>query len=326
MCTHHAPRKNRVARPLAAGHKTPMSSQPPIPLRAWADLAGLALLWGAIFLFIALALREMTPLWLVVFRVAPAAAALWLYVALRGLPVPRGPRAWGAFLVMGLLNNLVPFGLITWAQQAVESGLASILNGATAFFGVLVAAALLRDERLTAPRLAGVGLGIAGVAIIVGPEALTGFDPRSLGQLTILGAALSYAFAGVWAKTRMKGLTPAVSAAGMLTASALLALPLALATEGAPPLPALPLTWAALAYVSLAGTAGAYLLYYRVLAAAGSGNLMLVTIVMPPISVALGAAVLGERLPPGALLGAGLILLGLAVIDGRLLRLIRKRG
>lgn len=303
-----------------------MTGQPSILLRAWGDLALLALLWGAIFLFIALALREMTPLWLVFFRVAPAAAALWLVARLRGERAPRGPAAWGAFLVMGLLNNLIPFGLITWGQQAVESGLASILNGATAVFGILVAAALLRDERLTARRLAGALLGLAGVAVIIGPEALAGFDLRSLGQIAILGAALSYAFAGVWAKTRMKGLSPLVSAAGMLTASSLLALPAALLLEGPPPAPERALTFAALAYISLAGTAGAYLLYYRVLAAAGSGNLMLVTIVMPPISVALGTLVLGERLAPGVLLGAALILLGLAIIDGRLLRLLGKRS
>ena len=303
-----------------------MTGQPSIPLRAWGDLALLALLWGAIFLFIALALREMTPLWLVFCRVAPAAAALWLVAWMRGERAPRGAAAWGAFLVMGLLNNLIPFGLITWGQQAVESGLASILNGATAVFGILVAAALLRDERLTARRLAGALLGLAGVAVIVGPEALAGFDLRSLGQIAILGAALSYAFAGVWAKTRMKGLSPLVSAAGMLTASSLLALPAALLLEGPPRVPERPLTFAALAYISLAGTAGAYLLYYRVLAAAGSGNLMLVTIVMPPISVALGALVLGERLAPGVLLGAGLILLGLAIIDGRLFRLLGKRA
>lgn len=303
-----------------------MTGQPSIPLRAWGDLALLALLWGAIFLFIALALREMTPLWLVFFRVAPAAAALWLVAWMRGERAPRGAAAWGAFLVMGLLNNLIPFGLITWGQQAVESGLASILNGATAVFGILVAAALLRDERLTARRLAGALLGLAGVAAIVGPEALSGFDLRSLGQIAILGAALSYAFAGVWAKTQMKGLSPLVSAAGMLTASSLLALPAALLLEGPPPAPERPLTFAALAYISLAGTAGAYLLYYRVLAAAGSGNLMLVTIVMPPISVALGALVLGERLAPGVLLGAALILLGLATIDGRLSRLLGKRS
>ncbi|MFN3259948.1 MAG: DMT family transporter [Pikeienuella sp.] len=303
-----------------------MTGQPAIPLRAWGDLALLALLWGAIFLFIALALREMTPLWLVFFRVAPAAAALWLVAWMRGERAPRGAAAGGAFLVMGLLNNLIPFGLITWGQQAVESGLASILNGATAVFGILVAAALLRDERLTARRLAGALLGLAGIAAIVGPEALAGFDLRSLGQIAILGAALSYAFAGVWAKTRMKGLSPLVSAAGMLTASSFLALPAALLLEGPPPAPERALTFAALAYISLAGTAGAYLLYYRVLAAAGSGNLMLVTIVMPPISVALGALVLGERLAPGVLLGAALILLGLAIIDGRLLRLLGKRA
>ncbi|MFV0473244.1 MAG: DMT family transporter, partial [Pikeienuella sp.] len=240
-----------------------MNTSTDIPLRAWADMALLALLWGAIFLFTAIALRELPPIWIVFQRVFWAAALLWLYVLWRGLPVPRAPRIWGSFLVMGALNNAIPFALITWGQKTVESGLASILNGSTAFFGVLVAALCLRDERLTARRGVGVLTGFAGVVVIIGPEALTGFDPRALGQLAILGATLSYAFAGVWGKLRLAGLAPAVSAAGMLTGSSLITLILGLALDGAPPLS---LSWAtigALAYAAVAATAGAYLLYFR---------------------------------------------------------------
>lgn len=294
-----------------------MNANNDIPLRAWADLGLLALIWGAIFLFTAIALRELTPIWIVFLRVSCAALLLWGLVLWRGLPVPRAPRAWAAFLVMGALNNAIPFSLINFGQRTVESGLTSILNGSTAFWGVLVAALLLRDERLTARRAAGVAIGIAGVVVIVGPGALAGFDPRALGQLAILGAGLSYGLAGAWGKARLGAWPPAVSAAGMLTGASLLALVGALALEGPPPAS---LSWAtigALGYAAAIGTAGAYLLYFRILAAAGSGNLLLVTICMPPISVALGALILGERLGAGALAGAGLIALGLIVIDGR---------
>lgn len=297
----------------------------PVPARAWADLGLLALVWGAIFLFIAIALREMTPFWVVFHRVFWAAVLLWLYVFWRGLSVPRGLGVWYAFFVMGALNNAIPFTLITWGQTEIESGLASILNATTAFFGIVVAAAFLTDERLTSNRVAGVLLGVAGVAVIIGIEALTAFDPRSLGQLAVLGAALSYAFAGVWAKKRMQGLTPAVSAAGMLTGSAVIMGALALGVEGAPDLS---LTWTtigALAYSATFGTVIAYLLYYRILATAGSGNLLLVTIMMPPISILLGALALGETLAPTTYLGCGLIALGLVVLDGRVLARLGKR-
>ena len=186
-------------------------------------------------------------------------------------------------------------------------------------------AIFLADERLTANRVAGVLLGVAGVSVIIGIDALTAFDPRSLGQLAVLGAALSYAFAGVWAKKRMQGLTAAVSAAGMLTGSAVIMGALALGVEGAPDLS---LTWTtvgALAYSATFGTVIAYLLYYRILATAGSGNLLLVTIMMPPISILLGALVLGERLAPTTYLGCGLIALGLVVLDGRVLARLGKR-
>lgn len=301
-----------------------MAAAPNISIRSWVDLALLAFIWGAIFLFVALALRELTPFWIVFHRVFWAALLLWGIVLWRGLAVPRGLGIWAAFAVMGALNNAIPFMLITWGQQSVESGLASILNGATAFFGILVAALLLRDERLTTRRIAGVLTGIAGVVVIVGPETLTGFDIRALGQLAILGATLSYAFAGVWGKLRLKGLSPVVSAAGMLSASTVISGALALIVEGAPIVPRSAITIAALAYASVFGTATAYILYFRILATAGSGNLLLVTICMPPIAIALGALVLGERLGPGALIGAGLIALGLLIIDGRALGALRR--
>ncbi len=302
-----------------------MSTPAPIPLRTWFDLLLLALIWGAIFLFIELALRGMTPLWIVFHRVFWAMILLWAYAIWRVLPMPRGAGIWAAFLVMGLLNNVIPFGLITWGQTEIESGLASILNATTAFSGIVVASIFLADERLTAQRVIGVVIGVLGVGVIIGLDALKGFDPRALGQLAILGATTSYAFAGVWARTRMKGLSPAVSAAGMLTGSSLIMLPLALIVEGPPALPASALSLVALGYISVIGTFAAYLLYYRILAVAGSGNLMLVTIIMPPLSILLGALVLGERLSPSTYLGCGLIAFGLIVLDGRAAGMLRAR-
>jgi drug/metabolite transporter (DMT)-like permease len=132
--------------------------------RASLDMGLLALLWGGSFLSIKLGLAELPVMTLVAHRVFWAALILWFYVLLRRFPVPRDLRIWGAFAVMGLLNNAIPFGLMAWGQQFIETGLTSIFNAATAVFGVLVAAMVFADERLTPRRLAGVVLAFAGVA------------------------------------------------------------------------------------------------------------------------------------------------------------------
>jgi len=294
---------------------------PPAPIRlsraAWALLTLLALIWGGSFFSIALALREMGPLTAVLHRVFWAAALLWLVAALRGEAVPRSARAWRALAVMGLLNNVIPFSLMAWGQTHIETGLVAIFNAATAIFGALVAALMLADERLTARRALGVALGFGGVVTIIGADALRGLDLRSAAQGAVTLGALSYALASVWAKRRLGGLSPVAAAAGMLTASTLIVAPLALAVEGAPSLRLSLTAWAAVAWYAVIGTAAAYLLYFRILRLAGAANLMLVTLMIPPVSIALGAAFLGERLGGAALAGFALLALGLMVIDGR---------
>lgn len=291
--------------------------------RAWAELALLALLWGGSFLSIRIALDEIGPLTSVLHRCFWAMLVLWAVVAWRRLPLPRDLRIWGAFLVMGALNNVIPFGLMAWGQLYIESGLTSIFNAATAIWGALIAALIFADERLTRRKLAGVSLGFAGVALAIGVENLTRIDLRSLAQLAVIGGTLSYALASSWARVSLSGLPPQVAAAGMLTGSTVIMIPLTLMTEGMPTLDLQAETIAAIAYYALAATALAYLLYYRVLAMVGSGNLMLVTLLIPPVAIALGAWVRDETLSPNALMGFGLLVLGMVVLDGRLLRRLR---
>lgn len=287
--------------------------------RGWAELALLSLVWGGSFLAIRLALDEIGPLWVVAHRVGWAALALWAVILLTGQPVPRGRRVWVAFAVAGLLNNVLPFALIAWGQLHIATGLASILNAATAIFGVLIAAMAFGDERLTAPRAAGVALGFAGVVTTVGWQMLAELDIRSLAQLAVIAASLSYALAGAWARASFGGVRPEVAAGGMLAASAAMALPLAWVVEGPPTLALDATTWGALAYISLAATAFGYLLYYRLVASAGSGNVLLCTLMIPPVAIALGALVLGEDLHPSAYAGFALLAAGLLVLDGRVL-------
>lgn len=300
-----------------------VTPQPGISPRAWAELALLSLLWGASFFSIAVAQREIGPVTVVLHRVGWAALLLWPVVRARGLPVPRGWQVWGIFLVMGCLNNVIPFTLMSWGQTLIESGLVSIFNAMTAPLGVLVAALLLADERLTPRRLAGMAVAFGGALVVIGADRLGSLDPRALGQWAVLGGALSYALASVWAKRHLRGMAPTVAAAGMLTGSTAVMLPLALAVEGVPDLTLSAPTWGAIAWYAVLGTAGAYLLYYRVLAMAGAGNLLLVTLLIPPVAIFLGWAFLGETLPPRAFAGFAVIALGLAVLDGRLLARLR---
>lgn len=301
-------------------------TQTSVSTRAWAEMGLLALIWGASFLSIKLGLEEIPFLTLVAHRVIWACVILWIYVLVRRLPVTGDPRIWGAFVVMGMLNNVIPFALMAWGQQFIETGLTSIFNAGTAIFGVLVAALCFADERLTLRKSIGVAVAFIGVAVAIGLEILQQFDIRSLAQLAVIGGTFSYALASAWARKRLMGLTAPVAAAGMLTGASLILLPAALVMDGAPTWPALPQTYLAVGYFAVFGTAFAYLLYYRVLAMVGTGNAMLVTLLIPPVAIILGAVVLEERLAPQAFWGFALLAAGLLILDGRALRWLRQRG
>jgi drug/metabolite transporter (DMT)-like permease len=288
--------------------------------RAWAELALLSLIWGGSFLAIRIALDDIPVVTSVAYRVGFAALVLWLVVAWRHSAVPRDWRLWGAFLIMGLLNNVIPFSLMAWGQLHIETGLASILNASTAIFGVLVAALVFADERLTLNRAVGVGLGFAGVAVAIGLHNFRSLDLRSLAQLAVIAGTISYACAGAWARLRLQGLAPEVAAAGMLTGSSVVMIPAALVIDGVPTTLPGPAAMLAVGYYALVATAFAYLLYYRVLALAGSGNAMLCTLLVAPVAIMLGAVVRHEALPASAFAGFGLLALGLVILDGRLTR------
>lgn len=300
-----------------------MNTQKSISSRAWAEMLLLAMIWGASFVSIRIALDEIGPMTAVAHRVGWAMIALWGAVLVMRLPIPRDPKVWIGFLGMGLLNNVIPFGLMAWGQLHIESGLTSILNAATAIFGVIAAAVFFADERITSRKAIGVALGFAGVATAIGLENLRQFDIRSLAQLAVIAGTMSYALASVWARKRLGGQPPQVAAAGMVTGATLIMLPLSWVMEGPITLDLQPRTYLAIGYYALIATALAYLLYYRVLAMAGSGNLMLVTLLIPPFAIILGAALLNETLRPAAYFGFGLLALGLLVLDGRVWHLIK---
>jgi drug/metabolite transporter (DMT)-like permease len=282
-------------------------------------LLALAAVWGGSFFFAEIALQEVPPLTITLYRVFWAVPVLLLVVLWRGVSIPRSPRTWGAYLVMGALNNAIPFSLIFWGQTTIDSSLASILNGTTAVFGAVVAGLLLADEPLLPRKIAGAVMGVLGVSVIMGFDALTQLDARNLAQLAVLGAALSYAFASVWGKITLAGNAPEMNAFGMLTGSTVLMIPIAIWSDGLPVLNLSAGVWASILSLAILSTAVAYLLYFAILGRAGSANLMLVTLLIPPFAIALGVAFLGERLGSEAWAGFGLIALGLVITDGRTL-------
>ena len=292
----------------------------------WLILSALALIWGGAFFFIGIAVRHVPPLTYVWLRLTIAAAGMWAYLWLKGQRAQLPRQVWGSILVLAILNNALPFVLIGWGEIHIASGLAAILNATTPIWGVLVAHFLTHDERMTPRKLAGVLLGFAGVVIMMGPALLSNLGVGATAQLACVLASLVYALAAVWARRfKAMGISPLSVTTGQLTAGALVMLPLSLIvdrpwTHPMPPLGA----WAAIAALALLCSAFAYVLYFRLIDTSGATNAMLVTLLVPPVAILLGSLFLGETLAPQDFAGLGLIALGLAAIDGRLLRAGRR--
>lgn len=288
----------------------------------WAVLLVLSVLWGGSFFFIELAVPTVAPLTLVLIRVFLAAAFLWAFLLVRRERLALPPGAAFALLVLGLLNNVIPFTLFAWAQGEISAGLASILNATTPIWGVVVAHAFTRDEKAGPAKVAGVLLGFAGVAVMIGADLLGQIGKNALAQIACLFSTLCYALAGVWARRfQGMGVSPIAVSTGQLSAAAIVMVPLVLVFE--PPwLASAPSAeaWWALVALALFCTTFAYILYFRLLASAGATNSLLVTFLIPITAILLGALLLGERLESRHFAGMALIGAGLAAIDGRLFR------
>ena len=288
--------------------------------REWAMLVTLSVLWGGSFFFAEIALESLPPLTIVTLRVGLAAITLWLVVLALKLPIPNSTPIWIAFLTMGLLNNVLPFSLIVWGQSQISSGLAAILNATAPLFGVIVAGILLRDESATPLKIMGVVVGFAGVIVMMDLSSIA--TSSLLAQLAILAAALSYACASVYGRRfKATGLNPILVAAGQVTGSTLLLLPIALWVDGNNPYANVPAqVWAAIISLAVFSTAAAYILYFKLLASAGATNILLVTLLVPVSAILLGWLFLEESLQTPHVIGMAMIALGLSAIDGRLWR------
>ena len=299
----------------------------PLPARDWAILGGLSLLWGGSFFFYKVLAPVLPPFTLVLGRVAISALTLWP-VLLLGQGMRPSLRLCGWFLMLGLVNCALPFCLFAWSERHLTSGMAALLNAPTPIVTALLAHAS-RDERLTRRTLVGVLFGFAGVAVLIGPglgrelgqELAGGLAAKHLlAELACLLATLSYAVGAIAAR-RLRGVTPLQLATGQVSGASVLMLPLAVFGDRFWTLPPLGASgWAALLGIAVVSTSLAYLLFFQLLASAGATRAGLVTFLVPVSALLLGFVFLGESVAVRDIPAIALIGLGLAVIDGRLLR------
>jgi drug/metabolite transporter (DMT)-like permease len=295
--------------------------------QTWGLLALLGMIWGGSFFFARVAVVHVPPATLVLLRVGIAALALHIYIAGRFDVYATLRARWREFLLLGLINNAVPHMLIFLGQTQIGAGLASILNATTPIFTVLIANQFTLDEKLSSEKIAGCLIGLVGTAVLIGPRALAPFTgdsgPPLWAVILPVLAAVSYGFAATYGK-RFRDTSPPVIAAGQLTASTLLMLPVSFALDTPWQLPLPPLS-AILAVLALAliSTAYGYILFFRIMAAAGATNTSLVTLLVPPSAILAGMLFLGETLTPLGMLGMALVLFGLVVLDGRVFARLR---
>lgn len=293
---------------------------PPMSSLAWGLLLLLGFIWGGSFFLGKVAVETTTPLTLVLLRVSLAAVTLHLYLLLRSKRFQATGAQMVQFIVLGMLNNVIPFSLIFLGQTEIGAGLAAIINATTPFWTVMIASGLIRQESPSLNTILGIVLGIIGTIVLIGPELILQTGGPLWPKLAIFGATLSYGFAGVFAKHVTLG-TPENVATGQLTASTLWMIPLIGLVEGVPTLSGHDLKfWAAIIALATICTAFAYILYFRLIALAGATNTSLVTLIVPASAIMLGVWLLDEKLLIQEYLGMGIIALGLIVIDGRLFR------
>lgn len=287
-------------------------------LADWGLLVALSVIWGGSFFFNKVALGGLPPLLVVWGRVGVGCLCLLAVVGASSLSFGEHLGRWREFLVMGVLNTFLPFSLIVWGQQHISSGLAAVINATTPAFTILLAHFLTRDEHASAGKFAGAAIGLGGVAVLIGADALAGFGSHILGQAAVMGAALSYAYSAIYGR-RMRGLPPLIAAAGQLTASFLVMTPvvLALCRPWELPLPG-PEVLGAVAGLGLVCSALGYIIYFRLLGTTGATNVQLVTLFIPFSASTLGVTILGEPFTWRLVAGMGVVSLAVALIDGRL--------
>ena len=288
----------------------------------WTLVFLLGFLWGASFLFVEILLNYISPFMIVYLRVSLASLILILYLILSKIKFQFSFLLVFNFFIMGMLNNVFPFLLITYGQQTVSGGLASILNANTSFLTILLASLILKNEPLTKSRIIGVLIGVIGVIIVVGYGNIYDLFDKGSGKFLILLSGLSYAFAAIFAKVRLQNIQPEVAATGMLTMSTLILSPFIFLFYGneVSSLNIISMSYSLLFAVICSVLA--YFIYFKILLSTGAGNLLICTIIIPPSAILLNAILIGESIVLNELIGLVIITFGLLILDGRLKKFI----
>lgn len=292
----------------------------------WAAFWVLGLIWGSSFLLIKIGLGAFTPLQLVALRVGMAAVAMLLTLGAMRYRFPTDSKSRLGLLFVGIFNTAVPFFLITWGEQTIDSGLATVLNATMPLFSLVIAHFALQDERITLVKVLGLITGFFGVLVLASRSFGSGVGDNGLpGQFAVLAASLSYASATVFVRRNLRHLAPLVVSSGALITAAVLMSGAVLAVDGLPAF-GLVSTGALLALLvlGLLNTYVAYLLYYWIIDRWGATRASLVTYLMPPVGLALGALVLDEPIDARLVIGALLIVAGVGLVNWRQLRRARR--
>lgn len=285
--------------------------------RTFLKVAGLSLLWGPAFLYMHIAVKEIPPLTLVAARVSLAALILLAILRIQGTALPKSSKTWKQFAFTGLTYNALPFFLIGWSQQHIDSALAAILVGSTPLFTMLMSRLLGGNEPLDRAKVIGAMVGFGGVFVLFIPGLVGGVQVTVLGMAATVGAAASYGVALVYSHKYLRGQPPLVGPTAQLTMASVFLIPLSLIIDQPFSL-ALPSMKAlgALLLLTVLSTALAFALYYRFLEQTSATNLSLVTYLNPIVATALGVFLLSEQVGLTTFLGTGLILFGAAIVNG----------
>ena len=287
----------------------------------WLVFIILGILWGSSFLWIKISIQEISPLLLVTLRLSFAIIILTIAAIIARPLWPQGKRLWLALVLFGLINTAIPYFLISWGEQYIDSAVAAILNSSTPLFAMVIAHIFLDDDRITLPRLTGLLIGFVGIVIIVSRDLgqnESGMQYTTLlllGQAAVLLASFLYAGSAVFAKRNLEGLSPVVQGLVPIVGASTFLWLLVPIVEDPLSLPELPITWMAIAWLGLLGTGFAFILYFYLIHSVGPTRTTLVTYIFPLVGLVLGVIVLGEKLDLRLVVGAGLIIISIAVVN-----------
>jgi drug/metabolite transporter (DMT)-like permease len=283
----------------------------------WLAFLALGTIWGSSFLWIKIAVQDVGPFTLVAFRLLFGLLGLAVVAAFTRPVFPKQRKMWLTLTLIGITNNALPYVLISWGEQYIDSAVAAILNSTTPLFAMVIAHVYLRDDRLTLPRLVGILLGFSGIIILVSRDLLSGVQINLYAQLAVLLASILYAGTSVFARKTTQGVSQVPLALIPLIGADLLLWGVTPVVESPLTLPQLPITWLAIVWLGLLGTCVAFLLYYYLLHSVGPTRTTLVTYVFPLVGVILGVVFLDELLDWHLLVGSFLVVGSILIVNTR---------